>query len=121
MNEITTVGSVFARAPFMSSIAALGSSAANTTGLTHAFASVNKLVNVGTGAAMGSALPAGAVGPVSEIVTLADILAACINSTGGTAGDSTACGTLFSLATSAGGTAPTDTVQARSASRITRS
>jgi hypothetical protein len=113
VNEITTVGSVFALAPFMSSIKGLGTSTTNTSGLAHAFASVNKLVNIATGNAPGSSLPAGAIAPTSEIITLADILAACINSTGGKAGDDgTACGTLFNLTASPAGSAPTDTVQA---------
>lgn len=44
--------------------------------------------------------------------TLADILASCINSSGGTAGDnSTNCGTLFS-ATATGSMTPTDTITA---------
>jgi hypothetical protein len=112
VNEITTIGSVFALAPFMSGYAGLGSSATNTAGLARAFASVNKLVNIANGQAGGSALPAGATAPVDEIYTLADIIANCINSTGGVAGDGSACGTLFSLTTPAGGAAPTDTIQA---------
>jgi hypothetical protein len=112
VNEITTIGSVFALAPFMSGDSALGSSSTNTAGLARAFASVNKLVNIANGHAGGSALPAGATAPVDEIYTLADIIAACINSTGGVAGDGSACGTLFTLTTPAGGTAPADTIQA---------
>ena len=113
MNEITTVGSVFALAPFMSSATALGTSSTNTAGLARAFASVNKLVNIATGTATGSALPANAVGPGAEINSLANSIAYCINSAGGVAGDgTTACGSLFQLATPSGGTAPTDTVQA---------
>jgi hypothetical protein len=112
MNEVTTVGSVFALAPFMSGYAALGAPATNTAGLARAFASVNKLVNVATGSAPGSALPAGATAPTAEIYSLADVLAACINSTGGVAGDHSNCGNLFSLATPATGTAPTDTIGA---------
>jgi hypothetical protein len=112
MNEITTVGSVFALAPFMTSYSAVGSSSTNTLGLAHAFASVNKLVNIGSGTSTGSTLPAGAIGPTAEIDTLADILAACINSLGGTAGDGSTCGNLFTLATPSGGAAPTDTIDA---------
>ena len=112
VNEVTTVGGVFALAPFMSSTTALGTDATNTSGLVHAFASVKKLVNTASGNAPGSALPTGATAPVREVYTLADILAACINSTGGAAGDGSTCGTLFTLATPAGGIAPTDTIQA---------
>jgi DNA-binding beta-propeller fold protein YncE len=43
--------------------------------------------------------------------TLGDIIAACINSAGGVAGDGSACGNMFS-ATGSGGTFPTDTITA---------
>jgi hypothetical protein len=112
INEVTTVGSAFALAPFMSSITQVSSSATNATGLAHAFASVNKLVNIAGGSSPGSALPAGATAPSSEIYTLANIIAICVNSQGGVANDNSNCGPLFGLTTPAGGTAPTDTVQA---------
>jgi len=111
MNELTTVGSVYALAPFMTGIANVGSSSANTAGLANAFADVNTLTNTGTGAVPGAAAPTGATVPVAELNTLADILASCINSSGGT-GAQTNCGMLFAAATPAGGTAPTDTVTA---------
>ena len=111
MNEVTTVGSAFALAPFMTSITQLSSSANNATGLAHAFASVNKLVNIAGGSSPGSALPAGATAPSSEIYTLANLLALCVNSQGGTANDGSNCGNVFGLATPAGGSAPTDTIQ----------
>ncbi|SNS41812.1 hypothetical protein SAMN05421770_101886 [Granulicella rosea] len=112
MNEVTTVGSVFALAPFMSGYTNLGANSGNVAGLNRAFASVNKLVDIGAGSSTGSALPAGATGPSSEINTLADAMAVCINSAGGTAGDSTGCGMFFSYATPPGGAAPTDTIAA---------
>ena len=112
INEVTTVATVFAVAPFMSSYSAIGSSAANTAGLANAFAAVNKVANYTTGTAPGPALPSGAVLPISEINSLADIIAACVNSNGGAAGDTSTCGTLFANATPAGGTAPTDTIGA---------
>ncbi len=65
---------------------------------TSAFNTVNKVVNVGTGTLPGATLPAGATLPTAEINTLADILAACINSPGGVAGDNSACGNLFAAA-----------------------
>jgi hypothetical protein len=71
--------------------------------------------------ANGSATEAGAfsAGSVTaapesaKLNTIADILASCVNTaTGGTAGDSTNCGMLFSGVVSATGTLPTDTLQA---------
>jgi hypothetical protein len=112
INEVTTVASVFALAPFMSSYAAVGTSPGNTTGLAHAFASVNKLANTTLGTSPGTALPSGATAPVATVNTLANIAASCVNSTGGSADDGSACGSLFEDATPFGTTAPTDVVQA---------
>ena len=70
-------------------------------------------MNIGTGSSIGTSLPANATGPVSEINTLANIMAACVNSTGGVASNTnTSCGMLFSAATPASGVAPADTLQA---------
>jgi hypothetical protein len=109
MNEVTTVGSVFALAPFMTGYASVSTDGGNTPGLQRAFVNANKLMTVGTGAAGGPALPAAATAPTTEIYTLADVLAECVNTTGGTA-TTTTCGHLFADATPSGGTAPTNTI-----------
>ena len=57
-------------------------------------------------------MPAGMTVPTVEIDTLADIIANCINSSGGTAGDNSNCGDLFAYSTVSGGTAPTNVVSA---------
>jgi hypothetical protein len=111
INEMTTVASIWALSPFMTGIANVGTTAGNATGLANAFATVNKLVAIGTGLPGGPALPANAVLPLAKMNTLADALAACVNSPGGTAGSNTNCGTLFTAAT-VGGVAPTDTITA---------
>jgi hypothetical protein len=112
INELTTVASVWALSPFMSSISGVGTSAGNTAGLANAFATVSKLVNVGTGTVSGPSLPPGAVVPAQKMNLIADILVGCVNSAGGVATDtSTPCGALFS-ATAVNGIAPTDTVTA---------
>ena len=69
VNELTTIASVYALAPFMSSFSAVGTSSANVQGLANAFATVNNLVNINTGAIPGSALPANAILPSSELNT----------------------------------------------------
>ena len=107
LNEVTTVASVWALAPFMSGAANIGAPASNVAGLNDAFADVNELASIASGSAAGSGVPAGMTVPVAAINTLADILAACINSTGTDAG----CSTLFAGAT-VGGNAPTDTLTA---------
>jgi hypothetical protein len=111
INEVTTVASVFALAPFMTGITTLGAPSANTLGLAHAFASVNKLANIATGAAGGPALPAGALAPIAKIDTLANAIAACVNSTGTSDTNAGACGMLFA-ATTVGTAPPSDTIQA---------
>jgi len=110
VNELTTVSSVWALAPFMSGAASVGTSATNLPGLVRAFAAVNKLVSTTTGTLSGPALPTGAILPLSEIDTLADILASCVKSDGGTT-SGTACGTLFAAAT-VGSAVPADTIAA---------
>jgi hypothetical protein len=112
MNELTTVASVYALSAFMKGPANLGTSATNGAGLALAFADVNELVNTSTGALPGPSLPTGSILPTATMNTLADILGACINSAGGTAGDKSPCGNLFAATTPPGGTSPTDTVTA---------
>ena len=108
INELTTIASAYALSGFMSSPTQLSTSAGNITGMSIAFGSVNKLVNTSLGTTPGRSLPTTAVLPIAELNTLANILAACINSTTG----SSACTTLFSNATPPGGTAPSDTLTA---------
>jgi len=111
INEVTTVASVWALSPFMTGLASVSSGATNTTGLANAFADVNTLVDISVGTSPGPSLPAGTTVPSSEINTLANLLAPCINSAGGTENDGSACGTLF-LKTVANGSYPSDTVTA---------
>jgi hypothetical protein len=113
INELTTVASVWALAPFMTGPSNIGTTPTNSVGLTNAFASVNELVNTIDGALNGPSLPAGATIPTNELNTLADIIASCINTSGGgKAGDGTACGNLFALAVSSTGVKPTDVLTA---------
>jgi streptogramin lyase len=113
VNELTTVATVWALAPFMSGIANIGSSSTNATGLANAFAAINELVATANGTTPGPILPTGATLPTTEINTLGDILEQCINSSGGVAGDGSNCGNLFQLAPNAAGTVyPTDTITA---------
>lgn len=110
INELTTVATVWALSPFMTGPANIGSSASNTLGLANAFDDINTLANIATGTVPGLGAPAGSTIPSSELNTLGDILAACINSAGGVAGDGSSCGKLFTATTA--GSAPTDTITA---------
>ena len=110
INEVTTVASVWALAPFLSSGAGaqLGTSSTNAPGLTNAFATIRNLVNVASGGMPGPNLPVGAALPTSELNTLADILAPCVNSSGATG----ECSDLFAAATPSNSTAPANTIDA---------
>jgi streptogramin lyase len=138
INEVTTAASAYSLAPFMGyaesdptagSAPNLGaptsgascnsadgwlSSGARTCdyiGLKNAFGTVSTLVDTSTGGALGGTTSD--IAPAARLDTLANILTACVNSTGGTAGDGSNCGTLFKALTPAStGIAPTDTLQA---------
>lgn len=112
VNEVSTAGSVAALFPYMSSATNLGSGSADATALASAFSAVNLYINTATGAAPGPSLPPGYSASTAALNTLANAVASCVNSTGGSAGDLTACGNLFAAATPSGGSAPTDTTGA---------
>jgi hypothetical protein len=107
VDELTTVAAVWALAPFLKTGGHLGTSSGNAQGLGNAFANVNNLVTLSTGAAPGTSAPATATIPTTKINTLADILAACVDSS-----SSAPCSTLFAAATPAGGSAPQNTLDA---------
>jgi len=107
VDEVTTVAAVWALSPFLKSGGHLGTSSGNAQGLANAFANINNLVTLATGAAPGTSAPTTATIPTTKINTLADILAACVGSS-----SSTACSTLFAAATPAGGSAPENTLDA---------
>jgi hypothetical protein len=74
------------------------------SGLLHAYQNALNLANMTTGTAntvppSNSSIPAGssgaAVAPAAVVNTLANILQACVNSTGGAEGDGSVCGNLF--------------------------
>lgn len=111
INEMTTVAAVWSLAPFMSSADTVGASQAESSALSAAFQMANLLVNPATGKAPGAQAPPTGV-PVYVINTVADILAGCVQSSGGSAGDGTACGKLFQYTTPGGGAAATDVIGA---------
>jgi rhamnogalacturonan endolyase len=121
VNEVTTVASVTALQQFMSinpgntPAWTIGAPSANVTGMANAFTQVGNLVSIATG----TSAPVVATNTISsvtytttitpdtaKIYTMADVLAACINSTG-----STTCNALFSDTTPGSASAPTDTIQ----------
>jgi len=112
INEMTTVAAVWSLAPFMNSYAALGAGTADEAKLALAFAQASHLVNTATGTAPGAGLPTGYTVPLAEMNTIADVLAVCINSAGGVAGDDSPCGLLFTAVKPATSPAATETIGA---------
>jgi sugar lactone lactonase YvrE len=113
VNEVSTIAAAYAMAGFAVDATHVSSSgtALAQTGIANAFANAANLANLATGAALTTTPAGNAVVPQTTIDTLANILAACVNSTGPA---SNGCSTLFSNILSAGatGTAATDTATA---------
>jgi uncharacterized repeat protein (TIGR03803 family) len=96
ISEQTTVATVAALYPFMTAYNAIGASPAHAPDLAASFALVNEYVDFQAGTAPGPALPAGYSASTGDVNLEANILANCVDSSGGTIGDGSACGTLFS-------------------------
>jgi len=113
VNEVSTIATAYAIAGFATDPLEVSSSgtALAVQGVTNAFAAVQNLETLGTGVALSATIAGNGTVPQSEINTLANFLAACINSTGST---SSACTTLLGAALSGGdgGSAPPDTAYA---------
>jgi len=116
MNEVTTVAAAYALAGFAKDATDMSGDSGAATGMANAAAAAGNLVNLGTGSAYATNPGGNGAVPQSEINTLANILAACINSSGAVTGPTnpTPCYTLFTNALSGGttGTQPTDTATA---------
>ncbi len=110
VNEVSTIVTAFALAGFATDATHVSSSgsALALTGVANAFSTISNMETLKTGVALAKTPSGYGNVPLNEINTLADILAACINSTGpGSAG----CTTLLSNAKN-GSTTPTDTATA---------
>jgi streptogramin lyase len=108
VNEATTVAAAWAMNPFLASGAQIGATATNSSGITLAAATAANLVNPITGKAPGALFPAAGSAPTSRLNALANVLNACIASSGAS---SSACTQLFS-ATTTSGSAPSNTLDA---------
>jgi len=114
LNEVSTVAAAYALAGFATDPLHIGAPSAVTghalsgTGLANAFNTALNIVNQASGLPNPTfPLNSKATVPVTTINTIADILAACVNSNGT---GSSGCGTLFTNTTY--GTKPTDTATA---------
>jgi hypothetical protein len=109
INELTTVVAVECLAPFMLDITHVSVDPVNIAGLTAAFTSATTYINFSTGVL--NVVTGGPVIPVTLFNTLANILAACVNTAGGAANDGTICGKLYSYSLN-GTVYSTDTILA---------
>src|SRR5205814_5962911 len=107
INEVTTAAMAYGLAQFLSPGGNLGSSATNTKGLSNAVATVASLANVTTGTSPGAAFPANGLSPAVKINSIANLLNTCTS-----ASSASGCSSLFSATTPAGGTAPSNTLDA---------
>jgi hypothetical protein len=117
VNEVTTVATVTALAPYMNPASTtpantVASGSTDAAALGSAFAFAAQLANDATGTSPGTSIPANMSVPSAQLNSLADILSPCVNSTGGAAGDGSACGKLFTDTTPLAGKAPANTVAA---------
>jgi trimeric autotransporter adhesin len=112
INEVTTVAAVYALAPFMSNYSAIGSGTSDAAALMAAFTLAAQYANNTTGLSPGNTASAGYTIPTMLIDTLADVLATCVNSAGGHAGDGSVCGQFFAFTTPGNSTAPVNTITA---------
>jgi len=110
INEVSTVATAYAVAGFATDPVHISSSdtAAASVGIANAFASITNVETQSTGAALAATPEGNGSTPQSKINSLANILAACVNSTGP---ESTACSTLFANAKNENA-APADTAAA---------
>jgi streptogramin lyase len=101
INEVSTIASVYAFAGFASDPLHVSSSNSSlaSTNLTNAANTIANLEDINLSVALATTPGLNGTVPQQEINTLADILAACVNSTGPT---SMQCMTLFSNATNNG-------------------
>jgi len=115
VNEVSTIATAYAIAGFAVDATHVSSSGTTlaTMGIADAFSSIANLESLSTGTALATTPAGNGMAPQGEINTLADILAACVNTNGAVTGPTnpSPCYTLFSNAMN-GIAAPSDTANA---------
>ena len=91
INELTTAAAVQELAPFIADAAHIGSSPTNLSPIGQGFLLATSFIDLGTGGFKSTSL----IVQEMQIATLANILSACVNTSGGTSGDGSACGNLL--------------------------
>ena len=118
INEVTTIAAAYALSGFATDATHVSSSGTPLalTGVVNAFDNALNLANDYTGIALATTPAGNGTVPQALINTLADLLAACVDSTGAVSGPTnpTVCYTLFNDTLSGGttGTVPTNTANA---------
>lgn len=112
LNEVTTVAALSAIYPYFAAPTAIGSGSIDAGALSNAFTLAQQFANTSTGQSPGTGVPSGYSVPSQLINSLANIIATCINTSGGIAGDHSPCGDLFSDAKPPAKIAPTDVATA---------
>jgi streptogramin lyase len=118
INEVTTIATAYALAGFAVDVTHIATSATalGHTGLVNAFLNVPQMVDTETGVALATTPNGNGTVDQAQIYTLADIIAACVNSSGATTGPTnpSACYTLLYGARANGstGSVPTSTATA---------
>ncbi len=107
ISEVSTVASVYSLAGFMTDGAHLssGPTAKSFRGLQNAFLTASSIFDASSGQALLETPTGSGIVPQAEINSLADLLVPCVTAY-------SACGSLFSNAKDANGTAPANTVSA---------
>jgi sugar lactone lactonase YvrE len=106
INELTTVAAAYGLAPFATGISQVGASPANLAGIRSAMLTSMMLASPYSGVAPAPALPTNATTETAKLVTLANIIANCVNSSGGME-----CSSLAADASVPGLSTPADTFQ----------
>ena len=104
VNEATTAADAYALSQFLAAGGELGASATNVTGLHNAVATALALTDISAGSSPGPTFAANGSSPAPRINSVANMLDACA------VGSS--CGSLFAATTPAGGTMPSNTLDA---------
>ncbi len=90
INEVTTIAAAYALAPFAADLTHIGATGSNPVGLVGAFANAALLANSSSGSSPGAGLASGVTVPADKVNTLANIIAACINTSSSSPGNCTA-------------------------------
>ena len=113
VNDLTTVSTISALVSYMETITSVGTVATETQALTNAFASAQSIAVELQQANQDPSAPQSHLNPLEKLNALASMVSDCVQTAGGSAGDGTPCGLLFTSARPVNGSGtPHDTASA---------